>query len=78
MGAVTMTELRNQIGEVLDRVAAGECLTVKRGGRPVAELHPAGRPRLRAEELLQRWSGLPSVDPAALRADIDRVVNTAL
>lgn len=63
---------------MLDRVAAGEHLTVTRDGRPIAELRPFPRPRLRAEELLRRWSRLPRVDPEALRRDIDRVIEATL
>ncbi len=78
MAEVTIRELRNQGGEVLDRVAAGERLTVTRDGRPIAELRPFPRPRLAAEELLRRWNRLPAVDAAALRADIDRVIDPTL
>ena len=78
MAEVTVRDLRNQDAEVLDRVAAGEHLTVTRDGRAIAELRPCPRPRLRAEELLHRWSRLPHVDPQSLREDIDRVVGAAL
>jgi prevent-host-death family protein len=78
MAEVTVRELRNQGAEVLDRVAAGEHLTVTRDGRPIAELRPFPRPRLRAEELLHRWSLLPYVDPQVLRDDIDRVVEASV
>ncbi len=78
MAEVTVRELRNQGAEVLDRVAVGEHLTVTRDGRPIAELRPFPRPRLRAEELLLRWSRLPDLDPQALRDDIDRVVEATL
>ena len=36
MDTVTIRELRNRGGEVVDRVEAGERLTVTRDGRPVA------------------------------------------
>jgi len=38
MAEVTIRELRNHGGDVVDRVAAGERLIVTRDGRPVAEL----------------------------------------
>jgi antitoxin (DNA-binding transcriptional repressor) of toxin-antitoxin stability system len=38
MDEVTVRDLRNRGGNVLDRVARGETLTVTRDGRPVAEL----------------------------------------
>ena len=40
MASVTIRDLRNHGGEVVDRVEAGEQLTVTRDGRPVAELRP--------------------------------------
>lgn len=45
MDFIQQKELRNQIGEVLRRVEAGEHLTVTVSGRPVAELTPANRRR---------------------------------
>lgn len=71
MTEVTIRELRNHGGEVVDRVAAGERLIVTRSGKPVAELRPVRATPLTATVLLQRWRRLPPVDPAALRADLD-------
>ena len=46
MTTVPSRELRNRTRAVLDRIAAGERLTVTVDGRPVAELTPVGdRPR---------------------------------
>lgn len=78
MAEVTVRELRNHGGDVLDRVAAGEHLVVTRAGLPVAELRPLRRPPAAASTLLERWSRLPSVDPRALRADIDHLVDPSL
>ena len=75
---VSIRELRNHGGEVVDRVAAGEHLTVTRAGRPVAELRPLARPAVTADVLLQRWRRLPRVDPAQLRADLDAVLDPSL
>lgn len=78
MSEVTVRDLRNHGKAVLDRVAAGEALTVTRDGRPVAELRPhAGRP-LSAATLLERWHRLPAVDPDRLRTDIDNVLDSSL
>lgn len=43
METVTVRELRNHGGEVLDRVARGEALVVTRDGTEVAELRPRTR-----------------------------------
>ena len=40
MAEVTVRELRNEGGRVIDRVLAGESLLVTRAGEPVAELRP--------------------------------------
>ncbi len=75
---VSIRELRNHGGEVVDRVAAGERLTVTRAGKPVAELRPTGRPGLKAEVLLERWRRLPRLDPHRLREDVDALVDPSL
>ena len=75
---ITIRDLRNHGGAVVDRVLAGEALVVTRDGAPVAELRPVARPRLSASTLLERWRHLPPVDGAALRADLDRVLDASL
>ena len=76
MGAVTIRELRNSGGEVVDRVEHGETVTVTRDGKPVAELRPLPPHPLSAEVLLRRWRRLPRVDPGALREDLDAVFDS--
>lgn len=78
MAEVSMRDLRNHGGDVVDRVQRGEHLIVTRSGRPVAELVPVRRPALTATALLDRWRGLPAVDPEDLRGDIDAVVDATL
>jgi prevent-host-death family protein len=78
MDSVSIRDLRNRGGEVIDRVASGERLTVTRDGRPVAELRPIRRPGLPARLLIERWSRLPAVDPRRLRDDLDAVVDQEL
>jgi len=78
MVEVTVRELRNDGGRVLDRVERGESLRVTRDGHPVAELRPLSRRPLRASTLLGRWRRLGHVDAARLRADIDRTLDSAL
>lgn len=77
MAEVSIRELRNHGGEVVDRASRGEPITITRSGRAVAELRPL-RPPLSAEALLSRWRKLPAVDPVALRADIDRLLDSRL
>lgn len=78
MDNVSVRELRNNGGRVLQRVADGETLTVTMDGRPIAELRPVVGRGLTAAALLQRWRRLPIVDAARLRADLDRMMDSAL
>ena len=78
MTDVTIRELRNHGGEVVDRVLAGECLTVTRAGRPVAELRPLPPPGIDAATLLDRWQNLPAVDPDDFRRDVDEFLDPSL
>ena len=78
MANVTIRDLRNHGGDVVDRVLRGESLTVTRSGEPVAELRPVRGRGLDPVTLLARWRHLPRVDPAALRADIDAVLDPRL
>ncbi len=76
--SVTVRELRNKGGEVLDRVERGERLIVTRDGRAVAELRPVPSRSPGAAELIGRRKRLPPVDPDALRRDIDAVLDPSL
>ncbi len=78
MSEATARDLRNQGGRVLDRVAAGERVTITRDGKPVARLEPAARGRLGAEVLIGRFRQLPEVDPRRLREDIDAFLDQQL
>lgn len=78
MVEIAVRELRNHGGDILDRVAGGEALTVTRDGNPVAELRPLPRRPLPAATLLERWRHLPVLDLARLRADIDAVLDPSL
>ena len=77
MADVTIRELRNQGGEVVDRATRGEQITITRSGRPVAELRAVRIP-LSAEAVLERARRLPPVDPVALRDDIDELLRDDL
>jgi prevent-host-death family protein len=78
MDTVTIRELRNHGGDVVDRVEAGERVTVTRDGRPVAELRPLRARGIAAARLLERWRRLPVVEADALRRDIDTALDQSL
>lgn len=67
---VASRDLRNNTRAVLDRVEAGESVTITVGGRPVAVLQPVGRrPRwVTREEFLGQVVARPA-DPG-LRTDL--------
>ena len=78
METVTVRELRNNGGDVLDRVERGESVIVTRDGHPVAELRPLPRRSPRAAELIARRKQLPRMDPESLRHDIDTVIDPSV
>ncbi|MDQ6837906.1 MAG: type II toxin-antitoxin system prevent-host-death family antitoxin [Actinomycetota bacterium] len=71
MTFVTIRELRNHGGKVIDRAAAGEIITITRDGTPVAELRPITKPPMTAARLVALFKDLPPTDPTQFRADID-------
>jgi prevent-host-death family protein len=75
---VSIRELRNHGGEVVDRATRGEAITITRRGKPVARLTPIAPVPLPAEALLERRRHLPAIDPKRLRADIDAVLDARL
>jgi prevent-host-death family protein len=78
VGIVTIRDLRNHGGRVIDRVRAGEHITITRDGEPVAELRPLPRRRANAAALIEQFRALPPVDPDRLRADVDALIDQAL
>lgn len=78
VGDVSIRDLRNHGGDVVDRAARGEPITITRSGKAVAELRAVSSPPLAAETLLSRWRRLPRVDPVSLRTNIDRLLDPGL
>ncbi len=78
MDTVTVRDLRNHGGEVLNRVATGEALIVTRDGAEVAELRPLRRPSVTVADLIARRAALPQIDVATFKSDIDSVLDASL
>jgi prevent-host-death family protein len=78
MTEISIRELRNHGGDMVDRVARGERMTVTRDGRPVALLVPLEREPLSGDVLIERWSRLSTMDPESLRRDIDAAIDSSL
>jgi prevent-host-death family protein len=72
---VSIRDLRNHGGDVVDRAARGEAITITRDGKPVAQLSSIASGPVAAEVLLKRWSGLPPIDPQRLQSDIDETLD---
>jgi prevent-host-death family protein len=70
MTDVASRDLRNNTRALLDRVEAGESITITVDGRPVATLEPAGgRPRFMARDRFVRELLANRAD-SALRAEL--------
>ena len=78
MFTAAIRDLRNKGGEVIDRAASGETITITRDGAPVAELRPLRKPGISSTELLARWNRLPAMDAQALRDDLDAIMDASL
>lgn len=78
MSEVSVRDLRNYGGQILNRVEGGETMTITRDGSPVALLTPFPQPRLSAVALLEGWKNIPSIDAESLRRDLDRVLDPSL
>lgn len=78
MADVSIRDLRNHGGEVVERAQRGERLTITRDGRAVAQLVALTRPPVALEELRRRWARLPLVDIGDFRRDIDAIIDPTL
>ena len=74
---VSIRELRHKGGEIVDRAASEEQVTITGDGKAVAELRSAPHSPLSADALLCRARALPAVDPRRLRRDLDALLDTS-
>ena len=73
---ITQRELRNDSGEIMRRLDAGETFIVTRNGVPVGELSPLRRHRfVAAEAAVALFRTAPPVDYGQLRADLDAMAD---
>ena len=78
MDTVTIRDLRNHGGDVLNRVAHGESLLVTRDGAHGAELRPLQRGAISSAELTARRTSLPALDVEQFTTDVDSVLDTTV
>jgi prevent-host-death family protein len=70
---ITQRQLRNESGEIMRELDRGESFVVTRNGVPVGELTPVRRRRfVSAAVAIDAFAGVPPIDPAVFRADVDR------
>jgi prevent-host-death family protein len=75
---ITQRELRNESGEIMRRVEAGEAFVVTRNGVPVGELVPLRQRRfVSAHALADAFEAAPPLDATAFRRDVDAVLDQA-
>jgi len=73
---ITQRQLRNDSGEIMRGLDAGETYVVTRNGVPVGELTPLRRHRfVTSESAIATFRGAPSVDLNRLRSDLDHVAS---
>lgn len=73
---ITQRQLRNDSGEIMRGLDAGETYVVTRNGVPVGELSPRRRHRfVNSDAAIATFKGAPSVDLDRLLADLDRVAS---
>jgi prevent-host-death family protein len=69
---ITQRELRNDSGEVMRSLDAGESFIVTRNGVPVGELTPVRRRRfVSRERVLAAFANAPKVDYERFRTEVD-------
>lgn len=76
---ISQRELRNDSGDIMRAVEAGESFIVTRSGLPLAELLPLKRrtfvPR---DAVLRAFAAAPAHDPARFFADVDAVLDQSI
>ena len=74
---MSIRDLRNEGGQILDSVMRGATVTVTRQGRPIAELRPL-RQGTDTARLLEQWRGTPTFSLERLRADLSHTLDDSL
>ena len=73
---ITQRQLRNDSGEIMRALDAGESFIVTRNGVPVAEMKPVRRRRLSSKaDVLKAFANAPSIDAKRFFFDIDAIVD---
>lgn len=73
---ITQRELRNESGEIMRALDAGESFVITRNGVPVGELIPLRNRRFTSKaEVIAGFAHSPRIDYARFRADVDAILD---
>ncbi len=73
---ISQRELRNDSGNIMRRLDAGESFVVTRNGEPVGELSPRRRPHFVAAHVAtEAFRNAPPIDADRLRRDLDAIAD---
>jgi prevent-host-death family protein len=72
---ITQRQLRNDSGEIMRALDRGESFIVTRNGVPVGELIPYRRAFVPTREVIAAFRGVPRVDWAQMKREIDAYVD---
>lgn len=75
---VSIRDLRNRGGDIVELAATVGPVTITRAGEPVAQLIALPPAPITGAQLLERCRHLPAVDAAQLRADVDATIDASL
>ena len=78
MAEVSIRDLRNHGGDVVDRVSRGEIVEITRSGRQVAQLRPLPAAGKSAAAILAAWQKLPQLDVEQFERDIAEILDPSL
>lgn len=78
MAEISIRDLRNHGGDIVERAARGERLTITRAGMPVAELAALPSAPVPLGVLMDRRRNLPVVDPQSFQRDLDSVIDPSI
>lgn len=74
--SISQRELRNESGEIMRRLDAGESFIITRAGVPVGQLSPLRRQRfVTAEAVAEAFGGAPRIDADRFRSDLDAIAD---
>ncbi len=74
--SISQRELRNDSGEIMRRLDAGETFIVTRSGVPVGRLSPLRREQfVTAYAVAEIFAGAPAIDAERFRSDLDTLAD---